>query len=332
MQDALRLNKEIHQINMDAAAREIAVLNLKKVQEERDSQVKTETLKELAEAQAAYYSADTQFYTDQKGMRREISKLDKEYIEQQEQITEAINERNEANKVAALESISFMEMAARTSVDTTLRTEASKTAITQQEANKRAFIAKMEQQQSMEYAQEAAGMAASLFKENTAAYKVTASAEALMSTYLSANKALAQLPIPFSFIMAALLTAKGLQNVAAINNIQFATGGVVPSGHELPGSSSSGDNTLALVKPGEVILNKQQQSKLGGASTFASIGVPGFANGGIIPSIKAPTPMSGGIDMSAFAKALQDQRVYVLESDITKKQKNVRVIESLSSF
>lgn len=45
-------------------------------------------------------------------------------------------------------------------------------------------------------------------------------------------------------------------------------------------TQASGDNVLAYVKQGEVILNERQQAALGGYKTFSSIGVPGFASGG----------------------------------------------------
>jgi hypothetical protein len=62
----------------------------------------------------------------------------------------------------------------------------------------------------------------------------------------------------------------------------FAEGGkVLPSGkitanQNVP-TQPGGDNVLAYVKRGEVILNEQQQRALGGADVFASIGVPGFS-------------------------------------------------------
>jgi hypothetical protein len=52
----------------------------------------------------------------------------------------------------------------------------------------------------------------------------------------------------------------------------------------------NGDNILAYVKHGEVILNQQQQAALGGANTFASIGVPGFASGGRVSPFWATRP------------------------------------------
>ena len=76
-------------------------------------------------------------------------------------------------------------------------------------------------------------------------------------------------------------------NVSRISAAQFATGGRVGQldNGRINGSSniptqSNGDNILATVKKGEVILNEKQQNALGGPATFASIGVPGFASGG----------------------------------------------------
>lgn len=75
---------------------------------------------------------------------------------------------------------------------------------------------------------------------------------------------------------------------------QFADGGrVLPyySG-EVVGSSNiplqpNGDSVLATLKPNEVVLNEQQQAMLGGAATFAAIGVKGFASQSVssLPSI-----------------------------------------------
>jgi hypothetical protein len=96
-----------------------------------------------------------------------------------------------------------------------------------------------------------------------------------------------------------------IAQVADINAQKFIEGGLVGANDirnlgdgKITGSSnigvqSNGDNILATVKTGEVILNEKQQAKLGGASTFASIGVPGFASGGVIgaPSV-APNVVS----------------------------------------
>jgi hypothetical protein len=60
----------------------------------------------------------------------------------------------------------------------------------------------------------------------------------------------------------------------------FATGGQIDSG--MPVKRSNGDDVLITAKKGEVILNKSQQMRAGGSDFFRSIGVPGFADGGLI--------------------------------------------------
>jgi hypothetical protein len=93
-----------------------------------------------------------------------------------------------------------------------------------------------------------------------------------------------------NYILAALAAVAGGLEIAAIASQTmpaFAKGGAVLSGqkiganHGVPITRSNGDNLLATVKTGEVILNEAQQNALGGAATFARIGVPGFASGGI---------------------------------------------------
>jgi hypothetical protein len=91
-------------------------------------------------------------------------------------------------------------------------------------------------------------------------------------------------------IQAALALANFALNVSRINSAQaFATGGKVKpiaNGriNTAPNIATqpNGDNILATVRTGEVVLNEEQQRKLGGASTFRSIGVPGFNGGGAV--------------------------------------------------
>ena len=88
-------------------------------------------------------------------------------------------------------------------------------------------------------------------------------------------------------IQAAIAVANYGMNVSKINAAQFATGGkVIPldngkivANQNIP-SQANGDNILATVRRGEVILNERQQRALGGDQTFRAIGVPGFGSGG----------------------------------------------------
>ena len=89
--------------------------------------------------------------------------------------------------------------------------------------------------------------------------KAASSAKALMATYTAATNALADFPFPISIAMAAAVTAAGMVQVAKIEGISgFEQGGIVG------GDSYSGDNVLAAVNSGELIMNRAQQSSLAG--------------------------------------------------------------------
>jgi hypothetical protein len=99
-------------------------------------------------------------------------------------------------------------------------------------------------------------------------------------------------PFPPNFLAIgamALTVGSTIASLAAISSAKYALGGKVenlrngkitatPNVPTQPG----GDNVLAMVKPGEVILNEDQQRRAGGAAFFNALGVPGFATGGRI--------------------------------------------------
>jgi hypothetical protein len=62
--------------------------------------------------------------------------------------------------------------------------------------------------------------------------------------------------------------------------VQFASGGRVTSkGNIKP--LSNGDNVLATLKTGEIVLNESQQRRIGYAS-LKKAQIPNFANGGLV--------------------------------------------------
>lgn len=163
-----------------------------------------------------------------------------------------------------------------------------------------------------------AGAIAQLFGEETLAGKAAAIAQATINTYLGATASL-KLGWPIGPIAAAATIAQGLGTVAKISGISgkskginipqkneataedpqaitlnavapFATGGLVTGG--LPIKRSNGDNVLATLKTGEVVLNERQQMALGGSAIFKAIGVPGFATGGLVSNGSNPTIQS----------------------------------------
>jgi hypothetical protein len=113
------------------------------------------------------------------------------------------------------------------------------------------------------------------------------------------------LPPPFSFITAGITGALGAVEVATIAAQPLATGGIV--GTNINGKAikrSNGDNVLTTLKRGEVVLNERQQGMLGGSSTFAGIGVPGFAGGGLVTNSITPSLPSSFNSSSALNDSL----------------------------
>jgi hypothetical protein len=123
--------------------------------------------------------------------------------------------------------------------------------------------------------------------------------------------------------IAAISSAFGLAKAGINKALQFNEGGRVPSGYEMQGRTRGGDNTLALLKPGEVVANKSQQSRIeaiAGPDIWARAGVPGFNTGGFIP----PSPA----DIPAPRVDLTDANLTVSVRDIDSQLANVRVTNS----
>ena len=104
--------------------------------------------------------------------------------------------------------------------------------------------------------------------------------------------------------------------------VPYGTGGTI-TGQNIP-TQRGGDNILATVKSGEVILNEQQQQRAGGSAFFNSIGVPGFDNGGLVGSIpsniQSPLTQAGtnGETMARlFAEQINNIKVVAIVDEIT---------------
>ena len=194
-----------------------------------------------------------------------------------------------------------------------------------------------------------AGVEAGLVKMQAA----SASGQVASNTAIAVSKSVAASPLtgglPFS---AAAIAAGGLQqasiaasSTSAISTIlgsaalkglsslaSFDKGGVVGLGSgkitnnsNIP-TQSGGDNILATVKRGEVILNESQQEKAGGAAFFSSIGVPGFATGGVFgvnSTVTSPIQQaSTNIDNIAnrIVEGINNIKVVTVVDDVTNAQ------------
>jgi hypothetical protein len=161
---------------------------------------------------------------------------------------------------------------------------ADKKVITETEATKRLAALDAEEDKKKE----------ALEKKQAERNKRMAIAQAIVNGALAVTKILAETPkADFGIataIQIGLAIATTAAQVATIASQKFAGGGkVLPDGkisakQNIP-TQSNGDNVLATVRTGEVILNERQQRMLGGERTFAAIGVPGFAGGGrVLPA------------------------------------------------
>ena len=64
----------------------------------------------------------------------------------------------------------------------------------------------------------------------------------------------------------------------------YAEGGLVTDNHGIPIQRSNGDNRLATLKTGEVVMNETQQEnlkKVAGVDIFSKLRIPGFIDGGL---------------------------------------------------
>lgn len=188
------------------------------------------------------------------------------------------------------------------------------------------------------------GQLADIAGQNTAAGKAFAVAQAGINTYLGITKALATYAPPLGFVAAASVGLQGLlqvQKIASTPIKGFADSGITLSGQLIGANDglrikrSNGDNLLATVKTGEVILNQRHQAMLGGSGTFRAIGVPGFADGGISPgfsqlSLRGNDNVFSQVNDLINATNTRIDRIKVVnvESESTETQQRVRNIEA----
>jgi hypothetical protein len=130
--------------------------------------------------------------------------------------------------------------------------------------------------------------------------------------------------VPLGIIMSALAAVTGGIQLSNIKNQQFtaAKGGVVP------GSGPSHiDSVPSMLAPGEMVINSQSASMF--PQTLSQINQMG---GGIALTPDIPQKTTSGGNQKVYQENKEAQRVYVLETDITRSQKRVTRIEDIASF
>lgn len=142
--------------------------------------------------------------------------------------------------------------------------------------------------------------------------KARAVAQSIIEGAIATLKALNSFPFPpFSIPQAIAAGLFAATQTAVIAAQPLATGGKIKrlSGqrvNENPNIKplSNGDSVVAVLTPGEVVLNRRQQRMLGGDRTFRRLGIPGFADGGLVApnlqAVQAGINANGGVDITAL--------------------------------
>ncbi len=165
--------------------------------------------------------------------------------------------------------------------------------------------------------------------QDTVAFKALATAQALINTYAAANAAFksgSSINIAFGIISAAAAVAAGLANVARINNVQFAEGGVV-----LRGPSHAQGGIPIEAEGNEIILTKGVYNNPSLRAAASAINVAGggrrFADGGLV-SGSLSAPIDQQLALANIVKNIGPFEVSAVE--VTKVQKRVAVKEKIS--
>jgi hypothetical protein len=181
------------------------------------------------------------------------------------------------------------------------------------------------------------GQTAGLLKENTIAFKLLASAQAIINTYAAAMSAYAAAakidPFILAPIAAGIATATGLANVAKINEVEFARGGLVEgASHANGGVKFAVGGRVVELEGGEAVINKKSTAMFAGelsAINQAGGGVK-FADGGTTAGGYANRILQANMSNMAMidmAKALPAPMLSITELD--KVQRSVKIVENL---
>ena len=150
---------------------------------------------------------------------------------------------------------------------------------------------------SLEATADTLGMAASLFEENTAAYKILASAQATINTLLTVTEIVKAWSGtgPWGYALgaaqAAIALAAGMQTVAKINGIKFEDGEI-----DIKGRRHSEGGIAAEIEGGESVINRTGTMRA--KKTLELINQGKLSDNMILPALamKAAGQMGGTVD------------------------------------
>lgn len=172
---------------------------------------------------------------------------------------------------------------------------------------------------------ETTGMASALFEEQTAAYKILASAQTLISAYTSGQKAyesLVGIPIvgpTLAPIARGVAIAQGIQAALQINGIGFAQGGYTGSGFGRP--DSTGFKPAGIVHEHEYVAPKRVTMSAAAQphiQALENMRLRKYADGGLVTN----STLQGSNEALAAADAYKNMPTPVLDLSETRKKLN----------
>ena len=215
-----------------------------------------------------------------------------------------------------------------------LRKEIEKTALTEEQKAKMSIVLAEEETNAKIIAtKQLVDIGTSLFKEDTLAYKIFATAKALMATRESMAKAL-EYPYPFNFILRGMIFTAGMADIAAINKVKFQKGGVLEGASHAQGGIPIrvAGKSFVEAEGGEIIVNKNIWTRPDYVQKISEMnyrtGGKRFATGGVLPSEE--------VDFERIVDTIVNKiaaiPVVVSERDISSTQRKVLVTNNLGKI
>lgn len=177
-----------------------------------------------------------------------------------------------------------------------------------------------------------AGSLSEIVEQETVAFKILASAQAVINTWLAATAALASDSSKsgiFGILSAAAVVANGLAAVAKINGVEFAEGGYTGPG---PKNKPAG-----TVHAGEVVWNQEDVKSVGGPAianamrpTAKRMHAPSYGRylDGRVVTTSISQPINQQLELLNIVKNMPIPEVSVVE--IAKVDKRVKVKQKIS--
>lgn len=341
IQEAIALEEALSKKEVEFAQTKLALASLE-VTANGDT---IEALKAQSEAVAAVASAQKTAFDNTLKFRKQLQSLDEESNKLlEEKIALERAERRQQENVATSTDDPLID-AFKTQAEVRINIEDRMQADLKKRKDKAADddrirakkgleIQKAVEEQKFQAAAAVAGGIAGLLNEQSAAYKAFASAQVIISTYAAATKAYeaAFLPVPtvaspaLGVAFAAAAVLQGLANLAVINGVEFAEGGVV-----LKGRSHAQGGIPIEAEGDEIILTKGVYRNPQLRQMASDINVAGggirFADGGVAARAIS-NPINQAFEISNMLKNMPAPIVSVKE--INRGQKAVRIKQNIS--